>query len=89
VEELVFRGVIYPAIKQRGYPSLALWGTSLFFAFSHNNMMIFLPLTVLAIILTFLYETTRNLLAPILTHSLFNAVNFSFLVWQRHQQGSL
>lgn len=89
VEELVFRGIIYPAIKQSGHPTLALWGTSIFFALSHNNMMILLPLTVLAIILTFLYETTRNLLAPIVTHSLFNAANFAYLVWQRYQQGGL
>ncbi|MGK3946623.1 CPBP family intramembrane glutamic endopeptidase, partial [Streptomyces caeruleatus] len=26
VEEALFRGVIYPALKQRGYPRLAFWG---------------------------------------------------------------
>ena len=41
------------------------------------------PLTVLAIFLTFLYETTRNLIAPILAHSLFNAANFVLLLLQR------
>jgi len=30
-EELVFRGVIYPTLKQLGFPQLALWGTSLLF----------------------------------------------------------
>lgn len=80
VEELVFRGILYPAIKQRGYHKLALWGTSLFFALIHGNLMIFVPLTVLAIFLTFLYETTNNLIAPILTHSFFNAVNFFYLI---------
>jgi membrane protease YdiL (CAAX protease family) len=44
--------------------------------------MIFLSLTVLAVILTLLYETTDNLLAPILTHSLFNLANFFWLVFQ-------
>lgn len=80
VEELVFRGILYPAIKQRGYHKLALWGTSMFFAVIHGNLMIFVPLTVLAIFLTFLYETTNNLLAPVITHSFFNAVNFVYLV---------
>jgi membrane protease YdiL (CAAX protease family) len=89
VEELVFRGIVYPAAKKNGSRTLALWGTSLFFALMHGNLMIVLPLTVLAIFLTFLYETTTNLLAPIITHSLFNAANFSYLVWQQRQQGLL
>lgn len=88
VEELVFRGILYPAIKQAGHRKLALWGTSMFFALTHGNLMIFVPLTVLAIILTFLYETTNNLLAPIVTHSFFNAANFGFLLWQRQQGGT-
>ncbi|MBI4660206.1 MAG: CPBP family intramembrane metalloprotease [Verrucomicrobia bacterium] len=81
-EELVFRGILYPAIKQRGFPRLALWGTSLLFAAIHNNAMIFLSLTLLAVLLTLLYETTDNLLAPILTHSLFNLANFFWLIFQ-------
>ncbi len=80
VEELVFRGILYPIIKQHGFPRLALWGTSLLFALTHANAMTFLPFTSLAVILVLLYEATDNLLAPILTHSLFNAVNFLFLV---------
>lgn len=80
VEELIFRGIVYPTIKQRGYHKLALWGTSILFALIHGNLMIFVPLTVLAIFLTFLYETTNNLLAPILTHAFFNAVNYFYLI---------
>ena len=86
-EELVFRGILYPAIKQQGFPRLALWGTSLLFAAIHNNAMIFLSLTLLAVILTLLYETTDNLLAPILTHSLFNLANFFWLVFQPGARG--
>ncbi len=82
VEEIVFRGIIYPSIKQMGYPTAALWATSLLFAFTHANLMTFVPLTVLAVILTFLYETTDNLLAPIVAHALFNATNFAWLLQQ-------
>lgn len=81
-EELVFRGILYPSIKQLGFPRLALWGTSLLFAAIHNNAMIFLSLTFLAVLLTLLYETTNNLLAPIVTHSLFNLANFFWLIFQ-------
>ncbi|MFM8471109.1 MAG: lysostaphin resistance A-like protein [Limisphaerales bacterium] len=82
VEEIIFRGVLYPAIKQRGHPHLALWGTSLLFALIHANMATFIPLAFLAMVLVFLYERTGNLLAPILTHSLFNTANFFALVFQ-------
>ena len=79
-EELIFRGVLYPTIKQRGYPRLALWGVSVFFAATHANVMTFIPLTILAVVLTRLYEHTGNLLAPITTHSLFNLANFLWLL---------
>ncbi len=78
-EELLFRGIIYPWIKQLGFRRLALWLTSLLFAAVHANLMIFLPLFVLAVVLTLLYEFTNNLLAPLVAHSLFNAMNFATL----------
>ena len=89
VEELIFRGILYPTVKRFSSPGAALWGVSFLFALTHMNFTVLLPLTVLAIILTFLYETTRNLIAPIIAHSLFNAANFGFLVFQRYQEGAL
>lgn len=80
VEEMLFRGLLYPVIKQEGFPRLAWWGSSLFFALTHANVMTFIPLTVLALVLIWLYEQTDNLLAPIVTHSLFNAFNFFWLI---------
>jgi membrane protease YdiL (CAAX protease family) len=75
-EELLFRGILYPAIKQAGFPRVALWGTSLLFAGIHVNLGIFVPLLLLALLLAQLYERTGNLLAPIAAHVLFNALNF-------------
>jgi membrane protease YdiL (CAAX protease family) len=83
VEEFLFRGILYPTLKQKGYRRLALWGTSVFFAMTHSNLPTFIPLIFLALILTFLYEETNTLLAPILTHSLFNAANFYWLLRQQ------
>ena len=83
VEEIIFRGVLYPTVKKYFNPKVALWGISLLFAVSHQNLTVIVPLTALAIFLTFLYETTRNLIAPILAHSLFNAANFVLLLLQR------
>ncbi|HEY1170359.1 MAG TPA: type II CAAX endopeptidase family protein [Verrucomicrobiae bacterium] len=82
VEEIFFRGVFYTAIKQTGYRRTALWGSSLLFALIHANVMTFLPLTVLALVLVWLYERTGNLLSCIAAHAFFNLVNFVLLINQ-------
>lgn len=78
-EEMLFRGILYPVIKRAGYPRLALWGTALLFATIHLNLVTFVPLLVLALALTLLYERTDNLLGPITAHALFNGMNFVIL----------
>ena len=78
-EEGLFRGVFYPVIKRLGFPNAALWITSLSFALIHGNVMIFIPLVVLAIVLVKLYEYTGNLLTCIVCHASFNAFNFVML----------
>jgi hypothetical protein len=78
-EEMFFRGILYPAVKRAGFPRLALWGTALIFAGVHLNLVTFVPLVVLALGLTLLYERTDNLWAPITAHALFNALNFVIL----------
>jgi membrane protease YdiL (CAAX protease family) len=83
-EEMLFRGILYPTIKQLGFPRLALWGTALLFAAIHLNLASFVPLTLLAVALALLYEKTNNLLAPIVTHSCFNAMNFAMLCWEQN-----
>jgi len=79
-EELLFRGILYPVLKALGFPRLAFWGTAVVFAAIHANLPTFLSLTAFALILSSLYERTQNLLAPILAHSLFNAVNFCWIL---------
>jgi membrane protease YdiL (CAAX protease family) len=88
VEEVMFRGILYPSFKHLGYPKFALWSTSIFFAVSHVNAVAFIPLLFMAVILTFLYETTENLIAPIVTHALFNATNFAWLLHRMAEGGS-
>jgi len=81
IEELLFRGVFYPTIKQLGRPVLAVVGVSLLFALSHANAMTFAPLALLSVALIWLYEKTNNLLAPIVAHALFNAANFIMITY--------
>jgi membrane protease YdiL (CAAX protease family) len=84
VEETIFRGILYPMLKYRGYPRLAIWGTSLFFAAVHLNLLTFLPLFLFALVLIWIYERTDTLLAPITAHAFFNTINFVLLVNQKH-----
>jgi membrane protease YdiL (CAAX protease family) len=82
-EELFFRGLAYPALKQKmGLPA-ALVLTSLAFGAIHLHAVNFLPLTALAIGLTLAYEVTGNLLVPILMHSLFNSLTVSIMILVR------
>lgn len=80
-EEILFRGLLYPAVKQMGYPRLALWGTAVLFGLSHMNLLAFASLTCFGLVLTVLYERTDNLLAPIVAHTVFNAANYVWVVY--------
>ena len=80
-EESLFRGILYPAIKHLGYPRVALWFTSLLFAFLHFNEPTFVPLLAFGLMLAALYERFDNLLAPVAAHGLFNAANLAILMF--------
>ncbi len=78
-EEFIFRGLLFPFLKQHDMPKTAWIGLNLFFAFIHGDAAIFIPLFVLSLALTWLYEKTDTLLAPIFAHALFNAANLVLL----------
>ena len=79
-EETLFRGILYPALKQAGYPRFAFWGTAVLFGLSHMNLLTFASLTSFGLIMAALYERTDNLLAPIAAHTAFNATNYVWVV---------
>lgn len=85
VEETIFRGILFTSIRQAGFPKVAWIGTALLFGISHANLQAFVPLTVLAAMLAWIYLKTDSLLAPIIAHATFNAINFLLAV----QQGAL
>jgi len=79
-EEFFFRGLLFSTAKHFGWRRGGWIGVSLLFALIHVNAPTFLPLFVLALALTWLYETTDGLLAPVLAHSLFNTANLVLLL---------
>ncbi|MEH2108494.1 CPBP family intramembrane glutamic endopeptidase [Nostoc sp.] len=72
-EEILFRGFLLPSLTRY----LPVWGailiSSLLFAIAHLSLSEILPLTALGIVLGVVYTRSRNLLAPMLLHSLWNS----------------
>ena len=72
-EEILFRGFLLPSLTRY----LPVWGSilisSLLFAAAHLSLSEIIPLTSLGIVLGVVYTRSRNLLAPMLLHSLWNS----------------
>jgi membrane protease YdiL (CAAX protease family) len=79
VEETLFRGLLFPAVRDLGWPRAALWGQAVLFGAIHANAAAFLPLTLFGATLAWLYVRTGNLLAPIAAHAVFNLAPFVLL----------
>lgn len=84
VEELLFRGILYPFLKNKFGFRNALWLTSFLFAAFHLHLPSLLPLFVLAVAFTLLYEWTGSLIAPILMHAGFNSMSLGLLLLKEH-----
>jgi len=80
-EEIVFRGFIYPAVKQRLGLTAAVLLVSAGFAAVHLNVASFAPLLLLGVCLTLAYEATGSLWAPLVLHASFNSF-FTFMTLQ-------
>ena len=80
VEELVFRGFLYSAISQYWGRTTGIVLSSFLFGIMHSNWQSLAGLILFAVLLTILYERHKNILAPILAHSLFNLINVSIIL---------
>ncbi|MBD2437479.1 CPBP family intramembrane glutamic endopeptidase [Nostoc sp. FACHB-110] len=72
-EEILFRGFLLPSLTRY----IPVWGailaSSFLFAIAHLSLSEVLPLTALGMVLGVVYTRSRNLLAPMLLHSLWNS----------------
>ena len=80
VEEMLFRGILLPALASVVHPVLAMVGTSLLFALFHANLLSFAVLFMLSMALSCAMIQTRNLGVSIVMHALFNAIPMTALV---------
>jgi hypothetical protein len=75
-EETLFRGFFLTSLTRYlpGWGAIALSG--LLFAIAHLNLSDILPLTVLGMVLGYVYTRSGNLLSSMLMHSLWNSGSF-------------
>ncbi|MBC7327500.1 CPBP family intramembrane metalloprotease [bacterium] len=73
IEEFLFRGLLYPALREELGPLLGILLSGFFFASIHHDVSRLLPLMALGILFAFLYERRRSLLPSIIAHALWNA----------------
>jgi Predicted metal-dependent membrane protease len=78
-EEVVFRGYLYKAFRDRFKPSYAIVLSAALFSVIHLELLAAVPLFVIGVVLAYVYEKTGNLMAPITLHVLNNAVAFLFV----------
>ncbi|MDJ0533810.1 MAG: type II CAAX endopeptidase family protein [Xenococcaceae cyanobacterium MO_207.B15] len=72
-EEIMFRGFLLPSLTRYLSVSTSIMISGLLFAIAHLSLSEVLPLATLGIILGIVYTRSRNLLAPMLLHSLWNS----------------
>ncbi|MCX7887549.1 MAG: CPBP family intramembrane metalloprotease [Verrucomicrobiae bacterium] len=84
-EEVFFRGLAYPALKQRLGAPLAMTVVSVLFAVIHFHAPSVPLLLLLAFGLTLAYEYSGSLVAPVTMHALFNLLNLVAILLYRAQ----
>jgi uncharacterized protein len=72
-EEIIFRGFLLPSLTRYLSVTTSIVVSGSLFAIAHLSLAEFLPLATLGIILGVVYTRSRNILAPMLLHSLWNS----------------
>jgi uncharacterized protein len=72
-EEALFRGFILPSLTRYLPVWASILASALLFAVAHLSLSEILPLFALGTVLGVVYTRSRNLLAPMLLHSLWNS----------------
>lgn len=72
-EEIIFRGFLLPSLTKYVPVWAAIGLSSLLFSVAHLSLSEVLPLLVLGLVLGVVYTRSRNILASIVVHSLWNS----------------
>ncbi len=79
-EELYFRGLVFPVLRDRfGLPT-GLIASGLFFSLMHRDLFRLIPIAVGGIGLALLYDRTKSLWTSIIAHSTWNTIMLLLMV---------
>jgi len=82
-EEILFRGFLYPALRDRVGIKWGILLTAIFFALAHGDLIRFVPLLIGGIALNMVFERTGSLYTAIVAHAIWNgAMGIIALVWR-------
>ena len=73
-EELFFRGLFYPALRRRLGVRFAIILDGAIFGALHYQPIFMFSLIFVGMLLAYIYEKTDSLIAPIMTHAIYNLV---------------
>lgn len=78
-EELLFRGIIYPWLRQYlGVASCVVISAGLF-SLAHQNLRLAIQIFIVGIVLALLYERSRSLLVSTVTHMTVNIISLTII----------
>ena len=72
IEEMVFRGIVYNALRHNMAENMAMFGSALLFGVFHGNTVQMIYGSLMGVAMAKIYQKYRNLLAPILFHGTAN-----------------
>jgi hypothetical protein len=82
VEELLFRGFLYPVFKGWAGALASTVFVSALFATLHLNLASLPALFVLALTFSLAYEWSGSIALPIVMHMAFNGIQLLLMTWQ-------
>jgi hypothetical protein len=82
-EEMLFRGLIYPPLRQALGRGKGMLLTGLFFATLHFDIVRFLPLFIGGVVLAWLYERSASIWPAVVAHGTWNILMAAALWIQR------
>ncbi|HWQ42958.1 MAG TPA: type II CAAX endopeptidase family protein [Desulfosporosinus sp.] len=83
-EEMLFRGLMYPPLRQALGKGKGMLLTGLFFAALHFDIVRFIPLFIGGVVLTWLYERSSSIWPTIVAHGTWNTLMALALWVQRY-----
>lgn len=77
-EEIIMRGFIYNKLKQTSHWIVAMFVSSIGFAFLHGTVAHMIMGTAFACMMVFIYESTGSLWLPIIYHMIYNVISLFY-----------